>query len=212
MTDFIKKVEQAKYLIASFTRDPTPGRTPYTSHRYESYLSYPAYTKRSHNSQPFQRRDDKAHDVRFPSYIHKKNADNKGKGIDRINQSKLWETGKDINKDVCIYIIYSDDEDSHTSQPSSSTHSQTSANKVYFVRDSIQSFNSKHCKFGYNKTFRSLEAKAIYENNKTYIKTVKLKARQYTQTIINCIYHIYSVEFSLQNELFKYLNNRYIGA
>jgi len=57
--------------------------------------------------------------------------------------------------------------------------SQTNVNEVYFVRDSIRSFDSKHYKLGYGKTFRSLEAKTMYENNKIYIKAVKLEARQY---------------------------------
>src|SRR6266699_2879682 len=83
LADFIKRVEQTKYLIASFARDPTPGRTLYTSYGRKSYPSRPAYAERSHNSQPFQRRNNKAHDVRFPSRIHRKDVDGKGKGIDR---------------------------------------------------------------------------------------------------------------------------------
>ncbi len=88
LADFIKRVEQAKYLIASFARDPAPGRTPYASRRRESYPSRPAYAERSHNSQPFQRCDDKVYNVRFPSRAHKKDADGKGKGIDRTSQNK----------------------------------------------------------------------------------------------------------------------------
>jgi len=123
LADFIKRVEQAKYLIASFAKDPAPGRTPYASRRRESYPSRPAYAKRSCNSQPFQRCDDKAYNVRFPSRVHGKDIDGKGKGIDRARQSKLWEAGRDVNKDIRVYTIYSDDEDSYTSQPSSSARS-----------------------------------------------------------------------------------------
>ncbi len=93
--------------------------------------------------------------------------------------------------------MYSDDKDSYISQPSLSACSQTNVDEVYFVQDSIQSFNLGHCKFGYGKTFRSLEVKTIYKNNKIYIKTVKLEVKQYIQTIINRIYCIYFVEFSL---------------
>ena len=119
--DFIKKVEQIKYLIVFFVKDPTPGRTLYTSYKRESYLSRPVYIKRSCNSQLFQQRDDKAYNVRFLFYVYKKDIDGKGKGIDRTNQSKPWEVDRDVNKDVYIYTMYSDDEDSYTSQPSSST-------------------------------------------------------------------------------------------
>ncbi len=113
LADFIKRVEQTKYFIVSFAKDLAPSRTPYTSYGRESYPSRPAYIKCSRNSQPFQRRDNKAYDIRFPSYVHEKDVDGKSKGIDRINQSKLWETGRDINKDTYIYAIYSDDEDSY---------------------------------------------------------------------------------------------------
>jgi len=89
LADFIKRVEQAKYLIASFARDPMPGRTPYASRGCESYPSRPTYVERSRNSQPFQRYDNKTRDVRFPSYTHRKDVDGKSKGIDRTGQSKL---------------------------------------------------------------------------------------------------------------------------
>jgi len=123
LADFIKKIEQTKYFIASFTKDPTPSRTPYASHRRESYPSCPAYIERSYNLQPFRRRNNKAHNIRFPSYIYRKDTDSKDKGINRTSQSKLWEAGRNVNKDVRAYTIYSDDEDSHVSQPSSPTRS-----------------------------------------------------------------------------------------
>src|SRR6266699_4916916 len=63
LADFIKRVEQAKYLIASFARDLTPGRTLYILYGYKSYLSRLAYIKRSYNSQPFQRYNNKAYDI-----------------------------------------------------------------------------------------------------------------------------------------------------
>ncbi len=85
LTDFIKRVEQTKYFIASFVRNPTSNRTLYILYGYESYLSRPIYTERSYNSQPFQRHDNKAHDVRFSSCIYKKNVDSKSKGIDWTN-------------------------------------------------------------------------------------------------------------------------------
>ncbi len=113
LADFIKRVEQTKCFIASFVKDPTPSRTPYTSCGREFYPSYPVYTERSYNSQSFQRHDNKAYDIRFPSCVYKKDIDSKSKGIDRIGQNKPWETGKDVNKDICIYIMYSDDEDSY---------------------------------------------------------------------------------------------------
>ncbi len=162
MTDFIKRIEQTKYLIASFAKDPTPSRTPYTLHRYESYPFRPVYIERSHNSQLFQQYNNKTHNVRFPSRIHKKDINGKNKNIDRTNQSKPWKADKDVNKDTCTYAMHSDDEDFYTSQPSSSIRFQTSVDKVYFVQDSIQSFDSGCYKFGYNKTFRSLEIKTIY--------------------------------------------------
>ncbi len=121
MTDFIKRVEQTKYLIASFAKDPTPGRTSYTSRGRESYLSRPVYIKCSHNSQPFQRHNNKTYNVCFLSRTYGKDADGKSKGIDRVGQSKLWEAGRDVNKDTCVYTMYSDDEDSYVSQPSSPT-------------------------------------------------------------------------------------------
>jgi len=177
LTDFIKRVEQTKYLIISFVKDPTLSRTPYALYRYESYPSRPVYTECSCNSQPFQRRDDKAHDVCFPSCVYRKDIDGKDKGIDRTGQNKLWEAGRDVNKDVYVYIIYSDDEDSYTSQPSLSICFQISVDEVYFVWDSIRSFDSRYCKFGYGKTFQSLEVKVAYESNKIYIRVVKLKVR-----------------------------------
>jgi len=85
LVDFIKRVEQTKYLIASFARNPMLDKIPYTSHRYKSYLSYSVYIERSCNSQPFQQRDDKAYNVHFLSHIHKKNVDSKNKSIDRTN-------------------------------------------------------------------------------------------------------------------------------
>src|SRR6266566_2208859 len=98
LMDFIKRVEQAKYLIASFARDPALGRTPYTLRGHESYLSRPVYIERFRNSQPFQRRDNKVYNIRFPSHIHRKDVDDKSKSIDRINQNKLWEASRDVNK------------------------------------------------------------------------------------------------------------------
>ncbi len=108
--------------------------------------------------------------------------------------------------------MHSDDEDSHASQPSSPARSQTSADEAYFVRDSTRSFDSRHCKFSYGKTFRSLEAKATYENNKTYIRAAKLKTRQYAQITVNRMCCICSVKFFSRNELFKHLNNGCVGA
>ncbi len=93
--------------------------------------------------------------------------------------------------------MYSDDKDSYTFQPFSSVHFQTNVNEVYFVWDSIQSFDSRYCKLGYNKIFQSLEAKTIYKNNKIYIKVVKLKTKQYAQIVINRTYRIYFIKFSL---------------
>ena len=84
LVDFIKRVEQVKYLIASFTRDLAPGRTLYILYGRESYLSRPAYVERSCNSQSFQQYDDKVHDVRFPSRVHRKDIDDKSKSINRI--------------------------------------------------------------------------------------------------------------------------------
>src|SRR6266699_2589 len=83
LTDFIKRVEQVKYLIASFVRDLAFGRTPYISRGRESYLSHSIYIEHSYNLQSFQRCNDKAHDVRFSSYVYRKDVDNKDKGIDR---------------------------------------------------------------------------------------------------------------------------------
>ncbi len=117
LADFIKRVEQTKYFIASFIRDLASGRIPYTSYGYESYPSCPAYTERFCNLQPFRRCDNKTYDVRFLSCIYKKDIDSKGKSIDRISQSKPWEAGRDVNKDVCVYTMYSDDEDSYVFQP-----------------------------------------------------------------------------------------------
>ena len=196
LADFMKRVEQAKYLIASFARDPAFGRTPYALRGRESYPSRPAYIECSRNSQPFQRHNDKAYNVRFSSYTHGKDVDGKGKGIDRTNQNKPWEAGRDVNKDACAYAMYSDDEDSYVSQPFLSVCFQASADEVYFVRDSIRSFDSGHCKFGCGKTFRSLEAKTAHESNKTCIRAAKLEARQYAQTAVNRMCRICSVEFS----------------
>ncbi|SRR6266566_5343407 len=84
LADFIKRVEQAKYLIASFIRDLTLDKTPYVLYGCESYLSRPVYTECSYNLQSFQRRDDKAHNVYFLSRIYRKDVDGKGKSIDRI--------------------------------------------------------------------------------------------------------------------------------
>jgi len=75
--------------------------------------------------------------------------------------------------------MHSDDEDSYVFQPSLSAYSQVSVDEVYFVWDFIRSFDLGHCKLGCGKTFRSLEAKAVYESNKTYIRAVKLEAKQY---------------------------------
>ncbi len=80
--DFIKRVEQTKYFIASFTKDLTFDRTSYASYRCESYPSRPVYIERFHNSQPFQRRDDKTYNVRFLSYIYRKDVNSKNKNID----------------------------------------------------------------------------------------------------------------------------------
>ncbi|SRR6266566_6384103 len=115
LADFIKKVEQIKYFIVSFARDLTSGRTLYTLCRYKSYPSYPVYTKHSHNLQSFQRYNDKVYNVRFLSCVYKKDINSKNKSIDRTSQNKSWEAGRDINKDICIYIIYSDDEDFYIS-------------------------------------------------------------------------------------------------
>ena len=60
-------------------------RTLYILYKRKSYLSRPAYIERSHNLQPFQRYDDKAYDIRFPSYVYKKDVDDKDKGIDRTS-------------------------------------------------------------------------------------------------------------------------------
>ena len=89
LADFIKRVEQAKYFIASFAKDPTPDRTPYVLRRYESYLSHPIYIERSRNLQPLQQHDNKVYNVCFLSCIYKKDVDSKNKGIDRVGQSKL---------------------------------------------------------------------------------------------------------------------------
>jgi len=85
LADFIKRIEQIKYFIAFFIKDPTFNRTLYTSYRYKSYLSYPAYTKRSRNSQPFQRRDNKTYNIYFLSRVYKKDINSKNKNINRIN-------------------------------------------------------------------------------------------------------------------------------
>ena len=85
MADFIKKIEQTKYLIVSFVKDPTPDRTLYTSRRYNSYPFCPAYIERSYNLQAFQRYNDKTYEVRFSFNSYKKDANNKNKNIDRTN-------------------------------------------------------------------------------------------------------------------------------
>jgi len=89
LADFIKRVEQAKYFIVFFVRNPTPGKTLYILRGYKSYLSRSIYIEHSYNLQPFQRHDDKTYDVHFLFYIYKKDVDNKDKGIDRINQNKF---------------------------------------------------------------------------------------------------------------------------
>src|SRR6266566_3362223 len=75
LADFIKRVEQAKYLIAFFARDPALGRTLYILYGREFYPSCPVYIECSCNSQSFQRRDDKTYDVCFLSYIYRKDVD-----------------------------------------------------------------------------------------------------------------------------------------
>ena len=85
LADFIKRVEQAKYLIVSFVRDLAFGRTSYASRGRESYLSRPIYIECFCNLQSFQQYDDKAYNIRFPSYTYKKDIDGKSKSIDRIN-------------------------------------------------------------------------------------------------------------------------------
>jgi len=89
LADFIKRVEQTKYFIAFFAKDLAFNRTLYASRGYESYLSRPVYIKRSYNLQPFQQYDNKVHNIRFLSYIHKKDINGKSKDIDRIDQSKF---------------------------------------------------------------------------------------------------------------------------
>src|SRR6266566_2934593 len=86
LADFIKRVEQAKYLIASFVRNLASGRTLYVLRRRKSYLSRLAYTKRSYNLQPFQRYDDKTYNIYFLFCVYKKDVDSKNKSIDRIDQ------------------------------------------------------------------------------------------------------------------------------
>jgi len=113
LVDFIKRVEQTKYLITSFVKDLTSDRILYTSYRRKFYLFHSIYIKRFYNLQPFQQYDDKIYDVHFLFYIYRKDIDGKNKGIDWTNQNKLWDTDKDINKDVCIYTIHLDDKDSY---------------------------------------------------------------------------------------------------
>jgi len=84
LADFIKRIEQTKYLIASFVKDLASGRTPYILYGRESYLSRSVYIERFRNSQLFQRRNNKVYDVRFLSYTYKKDVNGKGKGIDRV--------------------------------------------------------------------------------------------------------------------------------
>ena len=50
LADFIKRVEQAKYLIASFAKDLALGRTLYALCKRESYPSRPTYIECSYNS------------------------------------------------------------------------------------------------------------------------------------------------------------------
>src|SRR6266699_7066027 len=85
LADFIKRVEQTKYFIIFFVKDPAPNRTPYTSYGHESYPFRSAYIKRFYNSQPFQQRNNKTHDIHFLFYIHRKDVDDKNKNIDRTN-------------------------------------------------------------------------------------------------------------------------------
>ncbi len=70
-----------------------------------------------------------------------------------------------------MFNIQSDDEELQTFVSKrfiSSIHLETSTDNVFILRD-LSIFNFKYCAFGYNKTFRSIEAKAKYKKNKMYI-------------------------------------------
>ncbi len=82
LADFIKRIEQTKYLIAFFVRNPMLGRILYTSRRHESYPSRSVYIEHSYNSQPFQRYNNKIYNIRFLFRVYRKDINSKNKGID----------------------------------------------------------------------------------------------------------------------------------
>ncbi len=84
-------------------------------------------------------------------------------------------------------------------------------NRIYIVRN-ISDFYFSYCKLRCGKSFRSIETKVIYENNKIYIKVAKLEVWKEMFIFAKYIYCIYKVLFKLYNELFRYFKNGYIGT
>jgi hypothetical protein len=126
--------------------------------------------------------------------------DDKGKGKERDPKDKPK-----------VYIIDSDSEVSIVLFCSSSFVRSIDINRAYIVRDTLD-FHSGHCKLGYSKSFRSIEAKAIYKNNKTYIKAAKFEARKEMFTLAKRIYCICEVPFKSYNKLFRHFKNGYVGT
>ncbi len=81
------------------------------------------------------------------------------------------------NKDkVKVFIIYSDNNNNNVSTISRLTlpiFSNFDTEDIFFLKDILYMFSIKYYCYSYNKTFRCIEVKRIYEKNKIYIKIAK---------------------------------------
>ncbi len=237
LTDFIQRVEKAKYLVAGFARNHVSQRlkaekaAAYTRkdkkpYSYSGRDSYRPQHDRPRQGDRYDNRRDRQHDERRgydrpqqgDRYDRRRDeqrderrdrdgrsdkrpaADDKGKGKERDPKDKPR-----------AYVMDSDSEASVTSSRSSSSVRSADTNGAYIVRDASD-FHSGHCKLGCGKSFRSTEAKAAHEDNKTCVKAAKLEARKEVFTLAKRTCRICEVPFKSRNELFRHLKNGCVGT
>jgi len=128
-----------------------------------------------------------------------------------ITDDKDKSKERDLKDKPRVYIINSNNEAFVALSRLSSSIRFANINGIYIVRD-ILDFYSNHYKLRCNKNFRSIKAKTVYKDNKTYVKIAKLEARKKMFIFTKRIYHIYEVLFKSYNKLFRHFKNRYIGT
>jgi len=186
LTDFIQYIEKAKYLVARFACNHVSQRlkaekaAAYIQQNKKPYSYRPQYN-RPQQSDRYNKRYDKQHNERCNRNEQYNERCNRNERCDCDSRNKRFvadekEKGKerDLKDKLKAYIIDSDNEVSIVSSRLSLSIRSTNTNKIYIVRNALN-FHFNHCKLKYSKNFRSIEIKTIYKNNKTYVKTAKLK-------------------------------------